>query len=605
MSTPSYVATPTRSLNAPHRGRARGRRGRVNYSLDDTQSLASTIRNLFANARQEKKPLIARWRRNYLYLRNRPNALGGSDAVTPLVPEIFPIVAAKVGWKIDRRFINTISAAAPLGSQYRILVDQMARDLQATLDATWHVNMEENEITKGLWDAEIYGTAIYKTAWDATLANGMGDAKTTRVDPFTFYPDPAARSELDANYFIEVRTMSLQEVDRRWPGKARLLSNSGSMGWTEGHDEAPDQIGGWTQYPRANPGAISPATVPRYKMIGGAPISASDDPGVTVIEAWLREHTVEDDPDSPLGFKVLDSWRVVVLAGEHILMDEPATNLWSHGSHPYTRYVPHDIGEFWGFSTVELLLPTQASINRMLSALQVNIELVGDPIMVDDTRSGITRTGITNKPGKRLTKTAGSTVEWLSPPQLHPMIPELIRYMLQRMEAVSGLSAVTRGGTQPGRNAQATVDAMQEAAFVRVRMELRQLEYAMRRIGSLKSSLIIENYTMPRTLAIIGPDGTQSTKYLQSRHFLVPGPDGEAPLNYTLLVDAGAATHTSRKVREDLAMQLFAMGAIDQYALLEAVDWPNRFEVFKRIQYQTAAGTFNPPGARQRAGRSS
>lgn len=44
-------------------------------------------------------------------------------------------------------------------------------------------------------------------------------------------------------------------------------------------------------------------------------------------------------------------------------MDVPAKLLWSYNSHPYTRYVSADTGEFWGFSLVELLTPTQESIS--------------------------------------------------------------------------------------------------------------------------------------------------------------------------------------------------------------------------------------------------
>lgn len=549
--------------------------------ISEDTSLAATIRQLFYDARAAKRPMLSQWNANYLYLRNRPNALPMQQRSTSLVPEIFPIIASKVGWKIDRRIVNTVSSSAVPHTAYWIDTSDLAADLSMILDATYSVNGEEGEVSKMIWDSEIYGTGFTKTTWDPSLAGGLGDAVIRRVDPFTLYPDPQARGMDDLNYIIEVRTMSLQEVDRRWPGAAKKLRTGNFI---EQADEAPDQLTNRQSVPRANPGAISPVTVPRYGMVGGGFLSATNEPGVTVMEAWLRSHDTIEDEDAPLGYHVEETWRVVVVAGSHILMDEPATNLWSHGRHPYSRYVTADVGEFWGFSTVELLIPTQRSINRLLSAMEQNVLLTGNPTLVDDVRAGISRTQATNKPGQRFTVGAGSKVDWLKPPPMNQMMPELVRYMLQRMEAVSGLAAVTRGGSMPGRNAQGVMDAMQEAAFVRIRMELSQLQLTLTDAGRLKASLIIENYTEPRNMAIIGPDGAQKMLAVQSRHFLIPTEDGEMPLEYTLLVDAGASEHTGRKAREDQVLSLANMGVIDGQAVLEALDFPGRAEISKRMQ---------------------
>jgi hypothetical protein len=305
------------------------------------------------------------------------------------------------------------------------------------------------------------------------------------------------------------------------------------------------------------------------------------------------------DDSAPYGYRCEETWRVVVVAGSHILMDEPATNLWSHGRHPYTRLICADVGEFWGFSTVELLIPTQRSINRILGAFETNALLTGNPTMVDEVGAGVSRTQTTNRPGQRLTINNGRKLDWLKPPPMSQAQPELLRYMLQRMEAVSGLAAVTRGGSMPGRNAQGVMDAMQEAAFVRIRTELIQLQFALTDAGRLKSSLIIDNYTEPRNMAIIGPDGAQKMLQTAARHFLIPTATGEVPLEYTLLVDAGASSHTGRKAREDQVLALANMGVIDPQAVLEALDFPGRTEITKRMtqaQQALAAQGIAPDG---------
>lgn len=286
-------------------------------------------------------------------------------------------------------------------------------------------------------------------------------------------------------------------------------------------------------------------------------------------------------------------------------MNEPADELWRHGQHPYSRYVPYDLGEFWGQSLAEMLASPQESINRLLASMQMNVELTGNPVLVESVRAGLARTQITNKPGTRLTKNEGADLDWLNPPQMHASMPVLMQHYLSRMEAVSGLSAVTKGNQPGGRNAQGVIDSLQESAFVRVRMALRNLEFALRDAGYLKASLIAEYYTTPRNVAILGNDGGRASLWLRPRHFYMPDEEGGEPLKFSMMVNAGSGTHTSRKVREDQAVMLFTLGALDVEGLLEAIEFPNRQEVAMRVNQKMAQGAMEPPGARQRAGRTS
>jgi hypothetical protein len=380
-------------------------------------------------------------------------------------------------------------------------------------------------------------------------------------------------------------------------------------------DTEPTQIDhmGSNGPPKANPAAISPSTSPRYGSPGAGNHSATDIPGVTLFECWIREHHFYDSPgateDDAKVKKVFDTWRVIVIAGNHVIMNEPVTNLWKHGKHPYSRIVLWDKSEFWGRSLVNELIPSQVAINRLLASVQQNIELTGNPIWKDASGGLNKRRGMTNKPGERIQINAqdqGMT-GWMVPPPLNQGMMQLIQYHLQRMEAISGLAAITKGGTPGGRPAQAVVDSLQEAAFVRVRQYLRHLEYAMRDAGVKRAGLIVENYTTPRMMAIAGPSGERTSLALKARHFMVTTSKGAVPLEYELAVDAGSRQHTSRGMREDREIQLFTLGAIDDQALLSGINYPNWQQVNKRVEEANAQAAAmgeggGPPGARQRAG---
>src|SRR5690606_19845728 len=123
----------------------------------------------------------------------------------------------------------------------------------------------------------------------------------------------------------EVKSMSAQDLEERFPGALRRIQEDRYL---EESDEAPTVLSqdGRGQFPRANPGAISPATSARYGLPGQTDRLSTDiteDPGVTVFEAWLR--TIVTDKD-----RRYVGWRCVVIAGDRVLMDEPADNLWSH-----------------------------------------------------------------------------------------------------------------------------------------------------------------------------------------------------------------------------------------------------------------------------------
>lgn len=572
--------------------------------------LAAYVRELFTEAREARRPMVGRWRRSYQVLHNRTWANRATWMPSPELAEIWPIMASRVGWMMDQRpTFTAVPSASPFSptSEYYA---QLGQDLETTIHSSWHNNNVSTQVATSLWDTGIYGTGILKTIWDPNLSNGQGDWSVRRVDPFTFYPDPACTSLDDANYFIEARTLSAQEIDRRFPGTFdKLISNA----WQEDIDKAPLRSDGVTSEPRrSNPISIDggPAkfTSPTNRLSG-----ALHHQGVTVFECWLRVHTTVDedvpDPNSADPGKMVtvtrtvDTWRVVVVAGNNVLMDESVGNLWSHGQHPYDRIVDIETGEFWGQSLVELLTPAQLSINRLLAAAEHNIALMGNPVFIEDARAGMSRQQITNRPGQRLQmNSSAAKAEWMAPPQMHPaMAGDLIRFYKAEMENISGSWALTRGGSPGGRPSAGAIDSIQDAAFVRIRLALSNLEAALNSAGQKAAALICEFYDEPRMIAVVGPGGHKTALAIRTQHFYLPSGEGRTPMRFQILIEAGSTTPTSRTARAAEADVLFGMGALDREAVLEAHQWPNRHLITERVNAAETAGTFNAPGARQRS----
>lgn len=575
-------------------------------TLDD-QFWAAFVRDKFQRARAYRRPRVTQWLKNYKILTTRTwSSARPSWMPDPEINELSDIVDSWVGWVTDQRPIITTKGFAQTSSPYSSFMSKLGDDLSNVMASVAASESYDLAIEQVVTDAVVYGIGWLKTTWNPLSVGGMGDAIIRRVDPFALYSDPNATSMEDCGYFIEARTLSMEEVERRFGRKiAETLQESG---YQEQVEAAPDIIKGAIDQAKAIPGTITPGYVPSYGQPGqnAGRLSATDVPGVTVLEAWVREYREVDIRGINTRY---ETWRCIVVTGDRVLFNEMATDMWHHGDHPYTRYVLKERGEFYGQSLVELLTPIQLSINRLLAAIEQNIWLTGNPVFKEDQRAGLSRTKITNQPGQRLPLTGGAnaTAEWLVPPQLHPQLTQgFIEFYIKQMQQIAGLTAQNRGQLPAGRNSTETLDDVQEGSFIKIRLALRNLERALRRSYTLSASLVIEFYDSPRMMAILGPDGQESSLALKAKHFYLPTPDGfSLPMRFTLSVNAGSSLPTSRIARAQEADVLFAMGAIDGQAVLEAHQWPGAAAITERVKKATAEGTFQPPGARQRTQRTS
>ena len=592
--------------------------------------IANLVRQLYGRALMARRPLIANWKKNYRVLNNRtwgPKAEAWMP--NPEMAEIWPVISSLVAWMTDQRPTIEVTPSSTPFTDYNDFYQQLASDMNAVLSASFIENALDAEISKALWDVMTYSVGYTKTVWEPWLADGLGDTVFRRVDPFNLYPDPNARSMQDLNYIIEAKVMSVTDLDRAHPGAAKKLGNGGGV---DDHDDSPHKLdpegasgktatpdtarnlGGikpLNYNPAGNPTTLGAATAsqhsdtPSQRSGSGA---LQDAPMVLVLECWIRNHEVRDGADDTK--IVMDNWRCVVVVGNRVLLDSSASDVNAYGKHPYDKLVLYDTGEWYGPCMVEFLTPPQESINRILGAIEHNMMLMGNPMLVESPRAATRNKRITNRPGQRLEGNPGE-VAWMNPPQMHPQIAiQLIQFYMSKIENISGLSAMVRGFSPSGRNSQGVMDSVQDAAFVRVRATLRELERTLRGCAAKMAANVAEFYTEPRLVSLLGPDGDRTSRALKSRHFYITDydQDGEdmrgerIPMRFNLLADAGSQLPTSKQARSADAERLFALGGIDHLELLKAKQWPNYAVVAKRMMdAQASAGTLGqPPGARQR-----
>jgi hypothetical protein len=599
----------------------------VTDTANSTDDRVRNLKYLYEKARKAKRNRYDTWTRNWRLVHNRV----GGNAVeawmpTPRTSEVYPICSNIVAWANDQHTNISIAAAASPHSDYGEYIQELAMDLGNVINAVWDANHFSAQTKLCIWDSLIYGVGVFKTTWDQNLDDGMGQVCLKRVDPWTLYVDPKCTSFEDAEYIIEARLMSPDEVERRFPGNREAITAGGRVSGTTEIDQAPrmhDQVGG------SNDGGIAPLNTQTSQGAGvfgytsGGPgdgrnaIQTNRRRGnqptrdVVVYEFWTKENEEwwEDKTDiygkSYSVKHVAPIWRVTCVCNDEVLLDAFADDLWSHQSHPYSRFAFDDIGEFYGISLVDHLAFPQVYINRLLAAMQMNAELCGNPVFVENEQMGISRQTIVSKPGQRIQMRGTNPNDkpmWLQPPPMPSQVQDLIQFWLARMQNVAGISEAMKGQNRqgPGRTTEQTMSTIQEVAFVRIRSFLANMEEGLEDASQKMCDIIIDNYDQPRMMAVCGPEGRESSIALRGRHFMVPTPHGASPLKYTIAVDAGAAEPTSLQARQSRELQLFQMGATDDEALLQALNYQGYQEVIDRKYEKMQEGLFTPPGARQR-----
>jgi hypothetical protein len=583
--------------------------------LYDDFALTERLMQLYSLARTEKKKYQANWRRNYLLTTNKQYSLDTQSPWTPNVTdsEIWPILSSRISWMTDQKIQPNVAPAALPGDPYAQHVRTLSEHMEQLFESEFKNQGWDKEIILALWDAAQFGAGVFKSVWDSGLEEGLGNVSLKRVDVWNFYPDPNAHDLESCTYMFEVEKMTFDQIQRRFPSADIESIRSAYLYGQRGDDIVRPSQSSSSQYPMAMPGNLPGSTSTTWGLPGQS--SRSTDQilaeGVNVYTCWLLENWQEErDPTdathsggkppgtlhSPTERVVYDEWRCVVYTGNVVLFDELATDLWEHSRHPYTRYVDEEMGEFWPTPIVSHLAPCQVAINRLLASLQGNVELVGNPIFIDVADSGLARTANVNRPGQKLIMNArtansqGQKPMWLEPPKMQSDVQNLIQFWITRMENISGLSGVQKGQQPKDRQAAQTMQATQEAGFVRIRSSIRNLERTLGESYRLLAHLIVQNFDVPRIMAIVGPDGTDSAMLLASKHFYSPSIHGTvAPMKFSLLVAAGADNPTSRQARIAEADALAALNMIDRPAVLEQHAFPHWQSIDQRMQQKEMA----------------
>lgn len=140
-----------------------------------------------------------------------------------------------------------------------------------------------------------------------------------------------------------------------------------------------------------------------------------------------------------------DDGRHVIVCSEGVILDEP----WKKMKFPFVKlsYNPNIIGWF-AQGLIEILMPTQMEIYRMLIVASQAIELMGVPRIFIDELSKIMETSFNNRIGT-IIKGRGNPPQFLNATSNAPEIYQWIQWLIQNAYNMSGISQLSASGVKP------------------------------------------------------------------------------------------------------------------------------------------------------------
>lgn len=576
---------------------------------NEEKEVIRKVYKLFTQSKQNKALYDKDWIEFYKFFRGkqwkeRRPAYRSSEVLN----YVFSAIQTIIPIMTDNRPNIETQPQEPSDLEFSEIMTQLLR-------AKWDTNNWNNVVSESVVDMCIYGTAIFEVEWNEQMSDGLGDYTFKTLDPFYFFPDPNARNINDESckYIITAIPTEVGELKLKYPDKANLIKSdlsSITMAKSAKEDLLDFKIRR----------VADDIVVADYDYLDEAKKSNQ----VLVLTCWLRDDTMKEvelseDVNGTITktkkqVKAFPTGRKIVIANGVILEDIP--NPYIDGKFPFAKYVDYILPrEFWGQGEIETLQSPQRIINKLISYIMDVLTLMGNPIWIVDTSSGIDTDNLFNIPGAVVEKNPGTEVRREGGVQLQPFIFNTLQYFTERVfSQISGVSEVTSGVKPIPDISGVAINYLQEANQTKLRLKARNLEGALKDVGELMVSRILQFYSDVRVVRITNNEG--SSKYFKfsinenldesglidrsieiEKYGIDPTTgeivnDGLKEIairgNLDVVISTGTSLPFAKAQKSSQARQLFLDGVIDAEEYLKAIDYPNRDKIVGKLNERKA-----------------
>jgi hypothetical protein len=483
--------------------------------------------------------------------------------------------------------------------------------LTQILRSKWDRRLFGQVVAEGILDMAGYGTVVSKQEWNPEIDFGLGDFEFETVDPLYVYPDPNGRNvnDKDSQRFQTAVPTDVEEVKRRYPKWAHLLKpNIGEeplakSARSEVEDDyrvrSVSDFNILLQSSKPMEGdeqknqILLVTTYCKSEEVEEFEIKEKDEKGNEVTKFQTRKKF-------PNGRKIVHANGVLLEDGDNPYID---------GKFPFARAQDHiRAREFWGMGEVEQLRGPQDMVNKVMSYVMDVLILMGNPIWVCDTSSGVDTENLVNAPGLVVEKNEGTEVRRESGVQLQPFILQTLDRLVELFDKISGINDVSQGAQPRSNSSGIAIELLQEAAQTKLRLKSRNIEAWLTEVGQQFVSRILQYYTIPRVIRLTGDDNAgrffkvaideqidesgEASRVLQIQEFdrdefgnISQQEPRELQLkgNLDVKIQTGTALPFAKAQREAQATKLLEMGIYDEEDYLEDIQHPRKDKVLEKL----------------------
>lgn len=460
--------------------------------------------------------------------------------------------------------------------------------IQMACEFWWNEQEQQSVLEMSVRNGEIYGTTIEKVIFNPDLEYGIGEVETVVVDPFHFGVYPVKCTDVQkAGIALHFYPMSVRDARKMWPEFADRIKGDGQFLEELGSDRREIASGG--QLHKAQQGILTTISSVLTTLTSKKSESAAEgDEETLVVEAWLRDESVDED-GKPLyrgkirrvtacaaGLIVVDDRSNPSIA-DH-LDDELAIKTYLYDKFPFSvgRSIA-EAGNFWGDSDIVQLDELQSEVNKTISQVSYHKDKAVRPKVINPLDSGVPNEHFTNVTGiiNPSSSMVAQGIRYLEARNDLRDILETFNLYKELFYAVGGTFELDQAQA-PGRSviAYKAIAALLERAATMMRGKIRNYSRMIRDRGRMYVSHMQNFYTEDRWISYDEAGETHS--------MTIRGSDMIVPARLTVV--SGSTMPTSKIQQREEALELFRLGAVDQEELLEKIDWSGRAGVIQRMQ---------------------
>ena len=403
--------------------------------------------------------------------------------------------------------------------------------LSAIIPCIFEQNDFEQTYSDVAWQKGKTGTGVYKTVWDKSKLNGLGDITIEKVNLLNIYWEPGVTDIQKSRYFFHTELCDKEVLEEKYPQLEGKLKGQTFISTKFLYDDTVDT-----------------------------------ENKITVIECYYHKYV---NGKKTLQYVKYVNDQVIFATENDPEMSQ--RGLYDHGRYPYTFDTLFPIeGSPCGYGYVDLCRNPQTAIDMLNTSFVKNAMAGATPRYFERTDGSINEEEFLDLT-KAIVHTNGNlgedSLRQIDFSPLDSIYVNVLDRIIQELRETSGNTETSTGNVSSGVTAASAIAALQEASGKGSRDSNRASYRAYSEIVYLTIELIRQFYDLPRQFRIIGEYSSEqfisyTNKYLQPQH---QGNDFGIDMGYRLPVfdikiSAQKKNVYSKVTQNELALQFFQLG---------------------------------------------